>query len=126
MKGITFRHVGNFSKMDRFLARLMNREYLNILDKYGQKGVNALASATPKRTGLTAASWTYEITHNLESTTISWKNTNANKGVNIAIILQYGHGTRNGGYVAGRDYINPAIQPIFDQMAVEAWKEVVG
>ena len=126
MKGITFRHVGNFSKMDRFLARLMNREYLNILDKYGQKGVNALAAATPKRTGLTAASWTYEITHNLESTTISWKNTNVNKGVNIAIILQYGHGTRNGGYVAGRDYINPAIQPIFDQMAVEAWKEVVG
>ena len=126
MKGITFRHVGNFSKMDRFLARLMNREYLNILDKYGQKGVNALAAATPKRTGLTAASWTYEITHNLESSTISWKNTNVNKGVNIAIILQYGHGTRNGGYVAGRDYINPAIQPIFDQMAVEAWKEVVG
>ena len=126
MKGITFRHVGNFSKMDRFLARLMNREYLNILAKYGQKGVNALAAATPKRTGLTAASWTYEITHNLESSTISWKNTNVNKGVNIAIILQYGHGTRNGGYVAGRDYINPAIQPIFDQMAVEAWKEVVG
>ena len=83
-----------------------------------------LASATPKDSGLTADSWDYEITHDGKETTIAFTNSNISNGVNIAIILQYGHGTKGGGYVAGRDYINPAIQPIFDKMANEAWREV--
>ena len=122
---ITFRHTGNFSKTDRFLAKLLDKDYLNMLDKYGQQGVEALAAATPKKTGLTAASWSYEITHGDGSTAINWFNTNENDGVNIAVILQYGHGTRNGGYVAGRDYINPAMRPVFDKIADEAWNEVI-
>lgn len=96
----------------------------NILDKYGKQGVSALSSATPVDSGLTANSWTYEIENKGDQVTIFWGNTNVNKGVNIAVILQYGHGTRNGGYVAGRDYINPAIRPVFDAIANEAWKEV--
>ena len=95
-----------------------------MLVRYGREGVAALSAATPKDSGLTAASWDYEITHNGKETTIAFTNSNVRNGVNIAIILQYGHGTRNGGYVAGRDYINPAIQPIFDKMANEAWREV--
>ena len=95
-----------------------------MLERYGQAGVAALASATPKDSGLTADSWDYEITHNGKETTIASTNSNISNGVNIAIILQYGHGTKGGGYVAGRDYINPAIQPIFDKMANEAWREV--
>lgn len=97
----------------------------NILQKYGSKGVAALASTTPIDSGQTASSWTYEIEVSGESATIYWINTNENKGVNIAVILQYGHGTGTGGYVQGRDYINPAIQPIFDQIVNEAWMEVV-
>ena len=84
----------------------------------------ALASATPTETGKTASSWFYEISHNKGSATITFSNSNINKGVPIAIILQYGHGTGTGGWVEGRDYINPAIQPIFDKIANEAWKEV--
>ncbi len=95
-----------------------------MLERYGRAGVSALAAATPKDSGLTAASWGYEITHNRKETAIIFTNSNISNGVNIAIILQYGHGTGNGGYVAGRDYINPAIQPIFDKMANEAWREV--
>lgn len=122
--GITFRHKGDFSKTEKFFNSLLKLDYLNVLERYGQAGVAALASATPKDSGLTAASWDYEITHNGKETTIAFTNSNINNGVNIAIILQYGHGTRNGGYVAGRDYINPAIQPIFDKIANEAWREV--
>lgn len=96
----------------------------NILDKYGKQGVSALSSATPVDSGLTANSWRYEIETKGDQTTIYWSNSNINKGVNIAVILQYGHGTRNGGYVVGRDYINPAMRPIFDSIANEAWKEV--
>ena len=84
----------------------------------------ALSSATPVRTGLTANSWYYEIEHQNGSVSITFNNSNVNKGVPIAIILQYGHGTRNGGWVQGRDYINPAIQPVFDRIAKEAWEEV--
>lgn len=124
MSGITFRHKGDFSKTEKFFNSLLKLDYLNVLERYGKAGVAALASATPKDSGLTAASWDYEITHNGKETTIAFTNSNVSNGVNIAIILQYGHGTRNGGYVAGRDYINPAIQPIFDKMANEAWKEV--
>ncbi|WP_305265470.1 hypothetical protein [uncultured Bacteroides sp.] len=124
MSGITFRHKGDFSKTEKFLNSLLKLDYLNVLERYGQAGVAALASATPKDSGLTADSWDYEITHDGKETTIAFTNSNISNGVNIAIILQYGHGTKGGGYVAGRDYINPAIQPIFDKMANEAWREV--
>lgn len=124
MSSITFRHKGGFSKTEKFFNSLLKLDYLNVLERYGKAGVAALAAATPKDSGLTAASWDYEITHNGKETTIAFTNSNVSNGVNIAIILQYGHGTRNGGYVAGRDYINPAIQPIFDKMANEAWREV--
>lgn len=121
---VTFRHKGDFSKTMKFFNFIIGKNYLNILSKYGQEGVNALSSATPKKTGVTAASWNYEIVTENGKTSLIFTNSNINKGVNIAIILQYGHGTRNGGYVAGRDYINPAIQPIFDRLASEAWREV--
>ncbi len=125
MSGITFRHKGDFSKMEKFFNALLRRDYLNVLERYGQAGVAALAAATPKNSGSTAASWNYEISHNGKQTTIAFTNSNISKGVSIAIILQYGHGTKNGGYVAGKDYINPAIQPIFDKMANDVWKEVM-
>lgn len=124
--GVTFKHRGSFRRSERFLNTIKGSRYLNILDRYGQMGVNALASATPKDTGKTASCWIYEIERNDKRTTISWLNTNTNQNVNIAVILQYGHSTGSGGYVQGRDYINPAIQPIFDLIAQKAWKEVTG
>ena len=124
--GVTFKHRGSFRRSERFLNTIKGSRYLNILDRYGQMGVNALASATPKDTGKTASCWTYEIERNDKRTTISWLNTNTNQNVNIAVILQYGHSTGSGSYVQGRDYINPAIQPIFDLIAQKAWKEVTG
>lgn len=124
MRKITVTQKGDFSKIEKFLNFVKGRSYLNSLSKYGEMGVSALANATPKDTGLTADSWKYEIEYNNESTTIRWINTNVVDHVNIAVILQYGHGTRNGGYVTGRDYINPALRPIFDQIAEQAWKEV--
>ena len=121
---ITFSHKGDFSKTIKFLERAKKAIQLNDLDKYGQEGVAALASATPVDSGLTASSWHYTISNKNESITISFSNSNIQNGVPIAIILQYGHGTRNGGWVQGRDYINPAIQPIFDKIANNAWREV--
>ena len=121
---ITFRQKGDFSKLSRFLERAKETVHMGDLDRYGREGVAALASATPVDSGLTASSWYYEIVRTKEGVTISFKNSNINKGVPIAIILQYGHATRNGGWVEGRDYVNPAIQPIFDQIAEYAWKEV--
>lgn len=121
---ISFRHKGDYSKATRYFERLKEAVKLSILDKYGKEGVAALSSATPIESGLTASSWSYEIEHSSGSEKIIFANSNINKGVNIAIILQYGHGTGTGGWVQGRDYINPAIQPIFDKMAEEAWKEV--
>lgn len=121
---ITFRHKGDFSKLTRFLERAKEAIRLGYLDKYGREGVAALASATPVDTGKTAASWYYKIEHKNGSATISFHNSNVNQGVPIAIILQYGHGTGTGGWVQGRDYINPAIQPIFDKIVNEAWREV--
>ena len=121
---ITFRQKGDFSKLTRYLEKVKSVVKLSDLDKYGKEGVAALASATPVDTGLTASSWSYEIKQKNGSISISFKNSNIQNGVPIAIILQYGHGTRNGGWVQGRDYINPAIQPIFDKIADEAWKEV--
>ena len=121
---IEFRQKGDFSKLTSFLERAKEAAKVSTLDKYGQAGVAALASATPVDSGLTASSWYYEIEHQNGSTSITFNNSNINKGAPIAIILQYGHGTRNGGWVQGRDYINPAIQPIFDKIADDAWKEV--
>lgn len=121
---ISFRHQGDFSKLTRFLEKAKGAVKLGDLDRYGREGVAALASATPLDTGLTANSWTYKVEYTKESVTISFNNTNIQNGVPIAIILQYGHGTRNGGWVQGRDYINPAIQPIFDRIADDAWREV--
>lgn len=104
---------------------MQNFKVAKILEKYASMGVSALASATPVDSGLTANCWSYEIETSGEDATIYWTNTNQNKGVYIAVILQFGHGTGTGGYVAGRDYINPAIRPVFDKIAEEAWMEVV-
>jgi hypothetical protein len=116
---------GDFSKTFKFLEKMEKFKVEHILEKYGSKGVSALSSATPIDSGLTASSWTYVVEVKSESATIHWMNSNINKGVNIAVILQYGHGTGTGGYVQGRDYINPAMRTIFDQIAEEAWREVV-
>lgn len=121
---ISFRQKGDFSKLTRFLEKAKEVFKIGDLDKYGREGVAALASATPVDTGLTASSWSYEIIHSNGSVRIIWKNSNIQNGVPIAIILQYGHATRNGGYVQGIDYINPALQPIFKKIADDAWKEV--
>lgn len=121
---ITFRHKGDYSKATRYFERLKQAARLSVLDKYGQAGVSALSSATPVKSGKTASSWEYEIERSSGSAKIIFTNSNINKGVPIAIILQYGHGTGTGGWVQGRDYINPAIRPVFDKIADEAWREV--
>jgi len=121
---VRFKQNGDFSKLTRFLERAKEVVRLDNLDKYGREGAAALASATPVDSGLTANSWYYRIEHKNGTATISFYNSNIQNGVPIAIILQYGHGTKNGGWVQGRDYINPAIQPIFDKIANSAWKEV--
>ena len=121
---ISFRHKGDFAKLSRFLEKAKNTVRLGDLDRYGREGVAALASATPVETGRTANSWYYEIVRTNGSVTINFNNSNIQNGVPIAIILQYGHGTGTGGWVQGRDYINPAIQPIFDKIANDAWREV--
>ena len=121
---ISFRQKGDFSKVTKFLERAKESVRLGVLDKYGREGVAALASATPVDTGLTANSWYYTIENKNGVATLSFSNSNIQNGVPIAIILQYGHGTRNGGWVQGRDYINPAIQPVFDEIVNNAWREV--
>ena len=121
---ISFRQKGDFSKLTRFLERAKESVKIGDLDKYGREGVAALSSATPIDSGKTANSWSYEITNKDGSVTITFNNSNIQNGVPIAIILQYGHGTRNGGWVQGRDYINPAIQPVFDEIVDKAWREV--
>ena len=121
---ISFRHKGDFSKTTQFLKRAKEMNISRVLDKYGREGVAALASATPVDSGRTAESWFYEIEHSTGSSVIRFNNSHVNKGVPIAVILQYGHGTGTGGWVQGRDYINPAIQPVFDRIVSEAWREV--
>ena len=121
---ITFRHKGDFGKTTKFLKGASKFNIAHILHKYGREGVSALAAATPVESGLTANSWSYEIDISKGSAVITWKNSHINEGVPIAIILQYGHGTGTGGWVQGRDYINPAIRPIFDGIADSAWREV--
>ena len=121
---IKFRHKGDFSKSIKYLGKVKKPIRPGMLDKYGREGVAALASATPVDSGLTASSWYYKIENNNGSAKISFHNSNVQNGVPIAIILQYGHGTGTGGWVEGRDYINPAIRPIFDKIVNEAWREV--
>ena len=121
---IKIRQKGDFKKLTSFLERSKEGLDIGVLDKYGRKGVAALSSATPVDTGLTASSWFYKIENKNGVAKIEFHNSNIQNGVQIAVILQYGHGTRNGGYVVGRDYINPAIQSVFDELAKNAWKEV--
>lgn len=121
---ITFKQKGDFSKLTNYLEKAKRALKISDLDKYGQRGVAALSSATPIDSGATASSWYYKIESKNGSISINFYNSNINDGVPIAIILQYGHGTGTGGWVQGRDYINPAIQPIFDEITKEAWTEV--
>ena len=121
---IKFRHKGDFSSLTRFLEKAKESVRLGDLDRYGREGVAALMSATPIDTGLTASSWYYKIENKDGVAKLLFCNSNIQNGVPIAIIIQYGHGTNNGGWVEGRDYINPAIQPIFDRIANDVWREV--
>ena len=121
---VKFEVSGGFTKTERFLNRMKRREYLNVLDEFGRDGVQALRNATPVDSGATAEAWDYEIKRTRNYTEIVWTNSNINDGVPIAVILQYGHGTGTGGYVQGRDYINPAVRPVFDKIAEKAWKVV--
>lgn len=121
---ISFRHKGDFSNLTKYFNRLKSTKISSVLDKYGRKGVTALSSATPIDSGATANAWYYKIENSKDMAKIGFYNSNVNNGVSIAIILQYGHGTGTGGYVQGRDYINPAIQPIFDSIVKDVWKEV--
>lgn len=121
---ISFRQKGDFSKLTRFLERAKEAVHLGDLDKYGREGVAALASATPVDSGKTATSWYYEIENKKGQVSIRFNNSNIQNGVPIAIIIQYGHATGTGGWVEGRDYINPSIRPIFDEILNKTWREV--
>ena len=121
---ISIRHKGDFSKTLRFLKNADSSIQLDFLEQYGREGVAALASATPVDTSNTANSWYYKIERGRGYVKIGFYNSNIQNGVPIAVILQYGHGTGTGGWVQGRDYINPAIRPIFDKIANKAWREV--
>ena len=121
---IRFRQKGDLSKATKYLEKAKKAAGMKDLSKYGKAGVAALSSATPVDSGLTASSWYYEIKNQNGRISIDFCNSNINDGVPIAIILQFGHGTGTGGWVQGRDYINPAIQPVFDKIADEAWREV--
>lgn len=117
-------HLGNFKNTERFLNRVARRQQLGWLDSYGIRGVDALSNATPKDTRETSRRWRYSVTEKRGRITITWYNDNEDDGVPIVILIQYGHATRNGGFVQGRDFINPAMQPLFDQMSHEIWKRV--
>jgi len=121
---ITFRHKGNFKNTERFLSKAKTLQILSILERYGTIGVNALAAATPKDSGLTANSWDFNIEKRGSGWDLNWFNTHENNGSIIAILIQYGHGTGTGGYVQPNDYINPTMKPIFDKIAEDIWKEV--
>ena len=122
---ISFNHRGNFNNTEKFLRGYNARKILNVLEKYGQRGVQALSAATPIDSGTTASSWNYTVSSSGNSYTITWTNSSlTTTGTPIAIFIQYGHGTRQGGYVQGQDFINPALRPVFDTIVEEAWKEV--
>ena len=122
---ITFSTKGDFSKTEQFLIKAKRVDIKSILDTYGRQGVASLSASTPVESGRTASSWDYTVKGSRGSYEIVWTNSNVHNGVNIAVILQYGHGTGTGGYVRGRDYINPAMRPVFDQIAKAAWKAVI-
>jgi hypothetical protein len=121
---IVVKASGNTKHLDDFIKKMQQADFFNLLDRYGAIGVAALANATPVDSGLTAASWTYEVTHKRGRHSIVWHNTNVNDGKPVAILIQYGHGTGTGGYVVGRDFINPVIKPLFDMIADEIWEKV--
>lgn len=122
--GIVIKHYGSFKNTERMLQRMSKMQIVSILEKYGDLGVAALSAATPINTGNTASSWSYEVSRSRSGYSIQWSNNSVNGNVNIALILQLGHGTGTGGYVQGIDYINPALKPVFDKLADEAWQEV--
>lgn len=121
---IKFKQKGDFKKVNSYFERLEEAIHVGCLDRFGKAGVDALSKATPVDSGLTASSWDYEVEHSKNSVRLSFYNTNIQNGVPIAVVLQYGHGTKNGGWVEGSDYINPAIRPIFNRIANESWKEI--
>ena len=121
---IAIESQGEWKLTRNWFDRMTKLDLALIMNQFGKEGVSALAAATPSRSGLTSKSWNYEVTRKGNNWKITWTNSNVNKGANIAVLIQYGHGTRNGGYVVGRDYINPAIRPVFDKIAQKAWKEV--
>ena len=123
---IKFSQKGDWSKTNKFLERSLNVIHLGKLDRFGREGVQALAAATPQDTGETAASWYYKIVRDSQGTRIEWLNSNSNQGIPIVILIQYGHGLQNGVYIQGIDFINPAIKPIFNKIADDAWKELTG
>ena len=121
---ITIESQGEWKLTRNWFDRMTKLDLALIMNQFGKEGVSALAAATPSRSGLTSKSWNYEVTRKGNNWKITWTKSNVKKGANIAVLIQYGHGTRNGGYVVGRDYINPAIRPVFDKIAQKAWKEV--
>ena len=121
---VKFTQKGDFSKLNAYLQKQIKRQHTSLLDRYGKMGVDALRDATPKDTGKTSESWYYDTMVTDNRITITWSNSNFNNGVPIAVILQYGHATGNGGWVEGRDYINPAMRPVFDKIAQDLWKEI--
>lgn len=125
MKLIKFKHSGSFDNTEKFFSKALKSDYKSILELYGKKGVEVLKSATPKASGKTADSWSYVVEERKGRLRITFNNTNIQNGVNIAIIINYGHGTASGAYVAGKNYIEPAIRPVFDKIADDVWKEVI-
>lgn len=121
---VKFKQTGDFKNTEKYFKKLGKGDYLSGLSKFGELGVKALEAATPRKTGKTASSWIYSIEKTKKGVSLVWSNTNVNNGANIALLIQYGHGTRNGGYVEGVDYINPALKPLFDKIAKDAWMEV--
>ena len=121
---IVIKKTGDYRRANSYLERLLEIVHLGILDKYGSKGVAALQAATPKETGRTANSWYYEISHTTSSASITWFNSNNNQGYNIAILIQYGHGTGTGAYIQGIDYVNPAMKDVFEQIANDVCEEI--
>ena len=123
---MSFSASGDWKKTEKFLEALEKQDFWSILDRYGQMGVDALSAATPADSGKTADSWSYKVFKKSpkESSSIVWYNDNNEGGANVAVLIQYGHGTRTGGYVQGRDFINPALRPVFDRIARDLWAEI--
>jgi hypothetical protein len=121
---ITFKQTGNFNLTEKFLIKSRSNLVRTVLERYAKEGVSALSAATPRDTGETAAKWDYEIKITRTGYSLTWTNSSVSNGAPVVILIQYGHGTRNGGYVEGRDFINPAIKPILDRLTENLWKEV--